>query len=839
MKGMKKATVFIIILFFTNVLSAVTDGNLDLNFNNNGVVFTDFGSNAGITAVAVQADGKIVAAGYSQESGQNVFAIFRYNSDGSHDASFGSNGKIITRFGRGENASGAQAVILQPDGKILAGGFTNAFRNTFRWCLARYNADGSLDNSFMSGYATLPGTVITPFGTGDDVSQLNDLAIQSDGKIVAAGISFTRPHGIQFAIARYNVDGTLDTVGFNPNAQGSLAGTVRLSLGTNGSQHDEAHAIAIQPNGKIVIAGCSFASGVKTFALARLQPNGVLDNSFYSGGLATIPGTVITSFACGETDGGAYALIIQPDEKIVAAGYTNSNVYQSSATRIALARYDAQGRLDASFGGNGLATIAGTVISSFGVGEKASRINGLTLQADGKLVVVGSSLNAGNTYGAIARYNVDGSMDASFNRTTLLNNELLACALQTDGSLLGVGIANTNSLINGFISRYVSANTSLALPTISQPADNFLTIDGSAIQVQGSAQNPGLVSVLVNGKVVDNIYVHGAANQWATILPNLGEGNYQIIAREQYNAGRVTVAGSPVNISVDLNPKGIDAAVTTCANASVSGILQAAGASGNYQYAILSATNGSVVLDGMTYSFTPSVSSGAGSFIFQVTDAVTNGTGTGTVTIAINELPVAPSVALSICQDNPLNGNLNDSVSGIVAPYQFAQIGSALNGSAVLNADGTFNFVPNAGFSGDASFQYQIIDGNGCVSEPSSVTIHVLQAPIANDGNLVALQDALLKVDLNQFVSGGVSPYNFVQIGATVNGTAGIKNNGSSLFVPTGGFVGDASFQYQVTDANNCTSNVATVTVTLNPVSTATSEIPAQVGQIPVNNTLK
>ena len=209
------------------------------------------------------------------------------------------------------------------------------------------------------------------------------------------------------------------------------------------------------------------------------------------------------------------------------------------------------------------------------------------------------------------------------------------------------------------------------------------------------------------------------------------------------------------------------------------------------------------------------------------------------MTIAINELPVAPSVALSICQDNPLNGNLNDSVSGIVAPYQFAQIGSALNGSAVLNADGTFNFVPNAGFSGDASFQYQIIDGNGCVSEPSSVTIHVLQAPIANDGNLVALQDALLKVDLNQFVSGGVSPYNFVQIGATVNGTAGIKNNGSSLFVPTGGFVGDAVFNIKLPMQIIVKSNVATVTVTLNPVSTATSEIPAQVGQIPVNNTLK
>ncbi|MER7337416.1 calcium-binding protein [Streptomyces sp. NPDC000075] len=214
------------------------DGSLDTGFDGDGFTFTDFGTTGpqGAYAVVIQPGGAIVAAG---ESGTGV-AVARYNAvDGSLDTGFGVGGKVTTAFAGG--SASAYDVALQPsDNKIVIAGRSgyNYPSNDSDFALARYNPDGSLDASFGTG-----GRVTTGFA-GPDVA--NGVEIQPDGKIVTAGSS-----GFDFALARYNpVDGSLDT-GFDTD------GKVTTDFGTN--TLDGAADLALQPDGKIVAAGISQA----------------------------------------------------------------------------------------------------------------------------------------------------------------------------------------------------------------------------------------------------------------------------------------------------------------------------------------------------------------------------------------------------------------------------------------------------------------------------------------------------------------------------------------------------------------------------------------------------
>jgi uncharacterized delta-60 repeat protein len=262
------------------------DGSLDSSFGSGGKVLTDFGSSSidGARAVALQPDGRIVAAGTSRAGGSFDFALARYNADGSLDPGFGSGGKVLTDIGS-SSFDQALAIALQPDGKIVAAGNGG-------FALARYNADGSLDSSFGSG-----GKVLTDAG----ISNLAAIALQPDGKIVAAGESLAAGP-LDFALARYNADGSLDS------SFGS-GGKVLTNLGSL----DGARAVVVQVNGKIVAAGYSFAGGSRDFALVRYNADGSLDPGFGSGG------KVLTDIGSSSFDA-ASAAVLQPDGKIVAAG---------------------------------------------------------------------------------------------------------------------------------------------------------------------------------------------------------------------------------------------------------------------------------------------------------------------------------------------------------------------------------------------------------------------------------------------------------------------------------------------------------------------------------------
>ena len=292
-----------------------SDGTLDTSFGVDGKVRTHFSANSSDNAsgVAIQADGKIVVVGVAGSGPDKhpVFALARYNSDGTLDASFGVNGKVMTDFTpRGDGAAG---VAIQADGKIVVVGGAAGWG---KFALARYNSDGTLDASFG-----VDGKVMTDFTSGNDSA--TGVAIQADGKIVAAGVAGDYSGHSRFALARYNSDGTLD-------ASFGVDGKVMTDF-TSGN--DYASGVAIQADGKIVAAGVAADQARNSkFALARYNSDGTLDASF------GVDGKVMTDFT--PRGDGASGVAIQADGRIVLAG--TANVSSRSKMKVALARYLAQ-----------------------------------------------------------------------------------------------------------------------------------------------------------------------------------------------------------------------------------------------------------------------------------------------------------------------------------------------------------------------------------------------------------------------------------------------------------------------------------------------------------------
>src|SRR5439155_1219565 len=282
---------------------------------------------------------------------------------GSLDSTFGAGGKTTTSFGTG--SADIYALVLQPDGKLVAAG-SDVSQSAF--ALVRYNANGSLDPTFG-----MSGTASTPIGI--DTSGASALVLQSDGKLVAAGNAWKDSVDADFAVVRYNTNGSLD-------ATFGAGGKVTTSIG---SDEDDAYALALQPDGKLVAAGVTLNGFRWDFALVRYNANGSLDTTFGTGG------TIITSIG---TDGtGASALVLQPDGKLVAAGTTTND---GSAYDFTLVRYNANGSLDATFG------TGGKVTTPIGTGDNS--VSALVLQPDGKLVAAGYATNGSNDDFALVRY---------------------------------------------------------------------------------------------------------------------------------------------------------------------------------------------------------------------------------------------------------------------------------------------------------------------------------------------------------------------------------------------------------------------------------------------------
>jgi uncharacterized delta-60 repeat protein len=423
-------------------------GDLDPSFGSGGVVTTAIGMGplaSTATAVALQPDGKIVAAGFSTN---NEIALARYTTAGALDKSFGSGGIVTTAIGG--LGSAAYAVALQPDGNIVVvgtsgnlqpcgpNGVTLEFSN---FALARYTASGSLDASFGSG-----GTVTTVIPCTTTVAYAG--ALQADGKILAAGTLNNGSTPSLFALARYSPDGNLD-------ASFGSGGMVTTPIG---DLTNEAHGIALQPDGQIVLAGFSSTEFTDPhFALARYTADGGLDATFGSGGTVTT--------AIGPFFSEALGIALQPDGKIVAAGFAD-NV--SFVREFALARYAAAGSLDATFGSGGTLT---TAIGPSAEGDAAA------LQPDGKIILAG---NANNGF-ALARYTPTGSLDTSFGGggtvTTAIGAGAAAdaVALQPNGRIVAAGSEFEGGIARFALARYLG-DACLSAPRPCRTAEKSLLL---------------------------------------------------------------------------------------------------------------------------------------------------------------------------------------------------------------------------------------------------------------------------------------------------------------------------------------------------------------------------
>jgi uncharacterized delta-60 repeat protein len=381
---------------------SATDTTPGDHFGTAGRVVTDLGAHDIVSSMALQADGRIVVAGFSWIRTNFDFVLARYNSDGSLDDGsatdttpgdhFGAGGMVITDFGGDDYAA---SVAIQADGRIVVAGNTQSAGSASNFALARYLPDGSLDSDFDAD-----GRVVTGFGGAAGASSV---AIQPDGRIVAVGRANVGVANLDFALARYLPNGSPDN-SFN------FDGKVTTDFGGG---DDEANSVAIQPDGGILVAGdATVAGGGVNFALARYLPNGSLDNSF------NFNGRVMTDFGGHSI---ASSVAIQPDGRIVAAGQTDSG---GGGRNFALARYLPDGSPDTSF------NFSGRVATDFG--DTTDAANSVAIQANGRIVLAGGS--AGSTYTYQANFALAGYQGGPVNHPPVL----AAIANQTvsEGSLL-------------------------------------------------------------------------------------------------------------------------------------------------------------------------------------------------------------------------------------------------------------------------------------------------------------------------------------------------------------------------------------------------------------------
>ncbi len=561
------------------------DGKPDNTFSEDGKAVTDFGSSSEfLSSIAIQNDGKIIAAGVTQNGSINTIAIARYTGNGNIDESFGKNGKLTDHFSQGLTTYNAS--VIQSDGKLItAGSVWNG--NDFDFVISRYNDNGSLDNSFNKiGYQTVD------FGGGNDY--VNSLVIQKDGKVIAAGYSGTTQNSL-FAIARLNADGSADQsfdedgktlTHFNDNADIAyivalqknekivVAGSsqtefnsetnkfssdfVLARYNTDGSPDatfgfdglldidlggdDIAQSMVITKEDKIIIGGYSQTfneTGIdhSSFATIRLTPDGILDESFSDDGIS------LESF-----DGlaAANAIALQPDEKILAAGIiTNALSKEKSLSAV---RYNADGTFDDTFNGSGLKTISSI--------DGDITVNAITLQKNGKIILGGSL----NNDAALWRLNSDGSADQTFGSDGVLVNTAFATddkiesITLNDNRLYTAGIAQVPGSA-GVVAGYLLAEASETSPSVNiiKPVDKATFISPvKNLEIKATATDAdGQITKVdfYNGKILLHIATEAP---YAFTWKNVPAGNYTITVVATDNSG-LTTTSDPVHIAVEHN----------------------------------------------------------------------------------------------------------------------------------------------------------------------------------------------------------------------------------------------------------------------------------------------
>lgn len=409
---MKHIAFSLFILFISTTLAIAQSGSPDTGFANSGIFTSQIDTTPDeAKALAIQADGKIVTAGYIGLSGVSGttaedFYLRRFNADGSPDTDFGDDGIVIQDLSGGTDA--AWDVEIQSDGKILATGF--GWQSWERALVMRFNTNGSMDTDFS-------GDGMAAIEIGGFIDRLWDIEIQDDGKIVGCGTCFVSGSNNDWCAMRLNPNGTLDNTFGN-------GGVLTLDLG---AVQVSAEDLAILDDGRILMAGYGYVDGAYLMQFAMLNSDGSLDESWSEDGLVEV--------SINNVDDALKSIAIQEDGKILGGGYSRTgNDYD-----FALVRLNADGTLDETFGDGGHVITPVSTWNDF--------IESIYLKPDGQIVAGGHAFTDENGFDfVVAMYTPDGSLQTAFGSdgiatTALSPNEdyILEVKSAPDGNILAAG----------------------------------------------------------------------------------------------------------------------------------------------------------------------------------------------------------------------------------------------------------------------------------------------------------------------------------------------------------------------------------------------------------------
>jgi uncharacterized delta-60 repeat protein len=438
---------------------------IDNTFGTNGIVKTDFkGKDDEMMGMVLQQDEKILSVGRTFNGTDQDFAIARHSKDGVLDNTFGNGGKVTTDLSIDDEFND---VAIQADGKILAAGFSMNNLSNKQFTVVRYKVNGAIDSSFAQNG-------IFKFNVSNFDNFLNTVAIQADGKILLGGVSYATNDG-QMIVLRLNQNGTLDN---------SFHTTGYHVLNVSGATEDIVSKLLIRSDGKIIVAGSSTFLTSGKFILFRLLTNGDTDPTFGNSGIVS---SGIPNFTLNCLDAQ-----LTTNEDIILAGEASDA--SSQKQNACLAKYSANGTLDNSFG-NGTPGFTVFNISGFDMA-----IGGIALQPDGKIISVGFIALPNNDIDMImSRININGSLDNTFGSGGIIqfNNistgyDLAMCvALTNNGKIIIGGLSdytgtqpNTNHTEEFCLIRYntngalrINAPINIKTQIYPNPARDYISIN--------------------------------------------------------------------------------------------------------------------------------------------------------------------------------------------------------------------------------------------------------------------------------------------------------------------------------------------------------------------------
>jgi uncharacterized delta-60 repeat protein len=387
---------------------------------------------------------------------------------GELDITFHNDGKLTTDYSGG--AERAFGMAIQPDGKIVAVG-THAGPGVYDFLLVRYRTDGKRDPAFSND-----GMVTTDFG-GVEIAW--DVVIQTDGKIVVSGfICYGDCSNYDLALARYNPNGSLDT---------TFSGDGKVVQDYGGGSNWSYGGIAIQPDGKIVIAGGMNGVHGRDLAVYRFNPDGTLDKTFHFDGM------VNTGFGPGATDDG-YDLAIK-DGKIIVVGTTCKSCY--SDYKLTVVRFNSNGTLDTTFNGTGK-------VSTDFVGNDVAY--SVAILSNGKIVVAGCAYDPADSKIILARYTPSGSLDTSFHGD---GKVIVNLALNRDECVYDMTIQPDGKIVvSGDVDN--GTNKDFALLRFKSYGALDTTFNGNGIVTTdfGASEEGWAIALQTDGKIVVEGYTY-------------------------------------------------------------------------------------------------------------------------------------------------------------------------------------------------------------------------------------------------------------------------------------------------------------------------------------------